>query len=154
MCVYEKDTERERDGLSQREKEGGEAKHNGFPMYHASAGAKEEGRGGGVKYLSLSSRDNARANWNLLRSSTGKSVAGRQGLYNARNARFALILAIHSEHARVDIILLATSALAFAARERARRGRMWSVLYRDVIRSARFITNYIARERVCTLSRR
>lgn len=43
--------------------------HNGFPMYHASAE-----RNTGVKYLSLSSRDNARANWNLLDASSKKGV--------------------------------------------------------------------------------
>lgn len=43
--------------------------HNGFPMYCANAE-----RNTGVKYLSLSSRDNARANWNLLGASSKKGV--------------------------------------------------------------------------------
>lgn len=38
-------------------------------MYRASAE-----RNTGVKYLSLSSRDNARANWNLLGASSKKGV--------------------------------------------------------------------------------
>lgn len=46
-----------------------ETEHNGFPMYRASAE-----RNAGVQYLSLSSRDNACANWNLLDASSKKDV--------------------------------------------------------------------------------
>lgn len=71
-------------GICERKRKD-EAEHNGFPMYRASAG-----RNTTVKYLSLSSRDNARANWNLLRETPMRTAL--LALLLRSQDRFTLIL--------------------------------------------------------------